>query len=89
MTGTTPPVLIQGTTPHDSSTTPPPLPPLPSSKPTIQPDYTIPPPPPLPVQSTPQAGAFVLHGQTVTTPHSVVAPAQVSDDTQARIERIE
>ena len=34
-------------------------------------------------------GAFVLHGQTVTTPHSVVAPAQVSDDTQARIERIE
>ncbi|RVW66641.1 hypothetical protein CK203_063598 [Vitis vinifera] len=71
LTGTTPPVLIQGTTPHDSSTTPPPLPPLPSSKPTIQPDYTIPPPPPLPVQSTPQAGAFVLHGQTVTTPHSV------------------
>ncbi|RVW23414.1 hypothetical protein CK203_094586 [Vitis vinifera] len=29
---------------------------------------------PPPVQSAPQAGAFVLHGQTETTPHSVVAP---------------
>ncbi|RVW85472.1 hypothetical protein CK203_044044 [Vitis vinifera] len=37
----------------------------------------------------PQAGAFVLHGQTETTPHSVVAPAQIVDDTQARIDKIE
>ena len=48
-----------------------------------------PPPPPPPVQSAPQAGAFVLHGQTETTPHSVVAPAQIVDDTQAHIDRIE
>ena len=76
-----PPVLIQGTTLHDSSIPPPP----PPSGPTIQPDYTVPPPPPPPVQSAPQAGAFVLHGQTKTTPHFVVAPAQVADDTQACI----
>ncbi|RVW26179.1 hypothetical protein CK203_107502 [Vitis vinifera] len=50
------------------------------SGPTIQQDYIVPPPP---VQSAPQAGAFVLHGQTETTPHSVVAPAQIVDDTQA------
>ena len=72
-----PPVPIQGTTPYDSST-PPPLPP---SEPTIQSDYTIPPPPPPPVQSTPQAGAFVLHGQIQTTPHSIVGPTRVADDT--------
>ncbi|RVW20128.1 hypothetical protein CK203_116674 [Vitis vinifera] len=35
------------------------------------------------VQSAPQARAFVLHGQTETTPHSVMAPAQIVDDTQA------
>ncbi|RVW84684.1 Transposon Tf2-2 polyprotein [Vitis vinifera] len=75
------PLLIPGSTPHDS-TTPPPGP----SGPTIQQDYIVPPPP---VQSAPQAGAFVLHGRTETTPHSVVAPAQIVDDTQARIDRIE
>ena len=80
-----PPILIQGTTPRDSST-PPPSPP---SGPTMQPDYTVPSPPPPPVQSALQVGAFVLHGQTETTPHSVVAPAQVTDDTPACIERIE
>ena len=80
-----PPVAIQGTTQHDSST---PLPPPPSG-PTIQLNYAVPPPPPSPVQSAPQAGAFVLHGQIETTPHSVMAPTQVADDTQARIERIE
>ena len=47
------------------------------------------PPPPQPVQSAPRARAFVLHGQTETTPHSVVAPAPIIDDTQARIDRIE
>ena len=78
-------VPIHGTTPHDSSTPPPP----PPSGPTIQLDYTVPPPPPPLVQSAPQIGAFVLHGQTKTTPHSIVAPAQVADDIQARIERIE
>ena len=31
----------------------------------------------------------MLHGQTETTSHSVVAPAQIVDDTQARIDRIE
>ena len=31
----------------------------------------------------------MLHGQTETTPHSFVAPAQIVDDTQARIDRIE
>ena len=52
-------------------------------------DSTAPPPPPPLVQSTPQAGAFVLHGQTETTPHSVVAPTLIIDDTQAHIDRIE
>ena len=49
----------------------------------------VPPPPPPLVQSAPQAGAFVLHGQTETTPHSAVAPAKVIDDTQTHIDRIE
>ena len=31
----------------------------------------------------------MLHGQTKITPHSVVAPAQIVDDTQTRIDRIE
>ena len=80
---------ILGSVPHDS-TTPPPPPPGPS-RPTIQQDYIVPPPPPPPppVQSAPQAGAFVLHGRTETTPHFVVAPAHIVDDTQARIDRIE
>ncbi|XP_034674267.1 uncharacterized protein LOC117905460 [Vitis riparia] len=84
------PLPIPGSTLHDS-TTPPPPPPPPSgpSGPTIQQDYIVPPPPPPPVQSAPQGGAFVLHGQTETTPHSVVAPAQIVDDTQARIDRNE
>ena len=30
-----------------------------------------------------------MHGQTETTPHSVVALAPIIDDTQARIYRIE
>ena len=30
-----------------------------------------------------------MHGQTETTPHSVVAPAPIIDDTQACIDRIE
>ena len=34
-------------------------------------------------------GAFVLHSQIETTPHSIVAPTQIIDDTQARIDRIE
>ena len=79
---------ISRSTPHDS-TAPPPLPPPPPSGPTIQQDYTVPPPPPPPpIQSAPQAGAFVLHGQTETTQHSVVAPAPIIDDTQARIDRL-
>ncbi|XP_034689110.1 uncharacterized protein LOC117916980 [Vitis riparia] len=82
------PLPIPGSTLHDSTTPPPPPPPSGPSGPTIQQDYIVPPPPP-PVQSAPQAGAFVLHGQTETTPHSVVAPAQIVDDTQARIDRIE
>ena len=80
-----PPLPIQGTIPHDSSTPPPPQP----FGPTIQPNYTVPPPPPPPVQSAPRAGAFVLHGKTKTTPHSVVAPAHIVDATQAHIDRIE
>ena len=52
-------------------------------------DFIAPPPPPPPVQSAPRVGAFVLHGQTKTTPHSVMASAQINDDTQARIDRIE
>ena len=31
----------------------------------------------------------MLHGQTETMSHSFVAPAQIVDDTQARIDRIE
>ncbi|RVW72131.1 hypothetical protein CK203_057987 [Vitis vinifera] len=65
-----PAIADSGSTLHDSTTPPPP----PPSGPTIQQDYIVPPPPPPPVQSAPQAGAFVLHGQTETTPHSVVAP---------------
>ena len=72
---------IYGSTPHDSLAPPPP----PPSGPTIQQDYIAPPP----IQSALWAGAFVLHGQTETTPHSVVAPAPIIDDTQARIDRIE
>ena len=56
---------------------------------TIQQDYTVPPPPPPPVQSAPGVGAFILHGQSETMPHSVVAPLPIIDDTQARIDRIE
>uniref|UniRef100_F6HJG5 Uncharacterized protein n=1 Tax=Vitis vinifera TaxID=29760 RepID=F6HJG5_VITVI len=81
-----PTAQIPGSTPHDSTAPPTPPPPF---GPTVQQDYTIPPPPPPPVQSALQAGAFVLHGQTETTPHSVVAPAPVIDDIQARIDRIE
>ena len=81
---------ISRSTPHDSTVPPPPPPPPPPSGPTIQQDYTVPPPPPPPlVQSAPRAGAFVLHGQTETTPHYVMAPAPIIDYTQARIDRIE
>ena len=80
------PLPISGSTPHDSTAPPPPPPP---SGPTIQQDYTVPPPPPPPIQSAPRAGAFVLHGQIESTPHSVVAPAPIIDDTQARIDKIE
>ena len=80
------PLPISGTTPHDSTAPPPPPP---SSGPTIQQDYTVPPLPPPPVQSAPRAGVFVLHGQTETTPHSVVAPAPIINDTQAHIDKIE
>ena len=66
----------------------PPLPP-PLPGPTVQQDYTVPPSPPPPVQSAPPVGAFVLHGQTKTTPHFVVAPAPIFDDTQARFDKIE
>ena len=82
------PLPISGSTPHDF-TAPPLPPPPPPSGPTIQHDYTVPPPPPPPVQSAPRAGAFVLHGQTKTTPHSVVAPTPIIDDTQAHINKIE
>ena len=78
------PLPISGSTPHDSTTPPPP-----PFGPTIQQDYTVPPPPPPLVQSAPRVGAFVLHSQTETTPHSVVAPAPIIDDTQAHINRIE
>ena len=80
------PLRVPGSISLDSITPPPP--PLPSG-PTVQQDYIIPPPPPPPVQSAPWAGAFLLHGQTETMPHSIVAPAQTVDDTQARIDRIE
>ena len=58
-------------------------PPYDSTVPLLPPSshYTVPPPPPPLVQSTPQVGAFVLHGQTKTTPHFVMAPTQVTDDT--------
>ena len=49
----------------------------------------VPPPPPPPVQSAPQAGAFILHGQIEITPHYIVAPEQVTDDTQVHVDRIE
>ena len=75
-------MIISGSTPHDSTAPPPP----PPRGPIIQQDYTVPPPP---IQSAPRAGAFILHGQTETTPNSVVAPAQIIDNTQARIDRIE
>ena len=81
-----PPAQIPRSTAHDSTAPPPPPPP---SGPTVQQDYTVPPPPPPLVQSAPRAGAFVLHGQTETTPHSVVAPTPIIDDTQARIDKIE
>ena len=45
-------------------------------------DSTPPPPPP------PSSGPTV-HGQTETTPHSVVAPAPIIDNTQACIDRLE
>ena len=83
------PLPIPGSTLHDSTTPPPPPPPSGPSGPTIQQDYIVPPPPPPPVQSAPQAEAFVLHSRTETTPHSVMAPAQIVDDTQARIDMIE
>ena len=69
------PLPISGSTPHDSTApAPPPPPPFGS---TISQDYTVPPTPLPPVQSTPWAGAFVLHKQTKTTPHFVVAPAGI------------
>ena len=80
------PLPIPRSTPHDSTTPPPPSGP---SGPTIQQDYIIPPPLPPPIQSAPQAGTFVLHGQTKTILHSIIASAQIVDDTQARIDRIE
>ena len=99
------PLPISGSTPHDSTPPPPPPPssgptiqqdytvppppPPPSSGPIVQQDYTAPPPPPPLVQSTLQVGAFVLHGQTETIPHSVVTLAPIIDDTQAPIDRIE
>ena len=75
---------VPGSTPLDSTAPPPPL-----FGPTVQQDYTVPPPPPPPVQSASWARAFVLHGQTETTLDSVMAPTQIVDDTQARIDRIE
>ena len=99
------PLPISGSTPHDSTPPPPPPPssgptvqqdctvppppPPPLSGPTVLQDYTVPPPPPPLVQSAPQVGAFVLYGQTETIPHSIVTPAPIIDDTQARIDRIE
>ena len=83
-----PPPSSSGPTVQQDYTVPPPPPP-PLSGPTVQQDYTVPPPPPPLVQSAPQVGAFVLHGQTGTMPHSVVTPAPIIDDTQVRINRIE
>ena len=80
------PFPISGSTPHDSTApSPPPL----SSGPTVPQDYTVPPPPPPSIHSTSWAIAFVMHGQTETTPHSIVAPTQIIDDTKARIDRNE
>ena len=81
------PLSSEPTVQQDYTVPPPPPPPL--SGPTVQQDYTVPPPPPPLVQSAPQVGAFVLHGQNETTPHSVVAPAPIIDNTQARIDRLE
>ena len=81
-----PSLLILGNTLVDSTTPPPPPPPI---RPTIQLDHASPPPPPPLVQPTPQAGAFVLHGHTKTTSHSVVAPTSVVDHTQTCIDMIE
>ena len=81
------PLLISRSTLHDSIAPPPPPPP--SSGLIVPQDYTVPPPPPPPVQSASWARAFVLYGQTETTPHSVVSLAQIIDDTQARIDKIE
>ena len=83
-----PPPPSSGPTIQQDYTVPPPPPP-PLSGPTVQQDYTVPPPPPPLVQSAPQVGAFVLHGQTETMPHSVVTPAPIIDDTLARIDRTE
>ena len=63
--------------------------PPPPFRPTIQQDHTSPPPPLPLVQPTPQARAFVLHGHTKTTSHSVVAPTPVVDHTQTCIDMIE
>ena len=78
---------IPGSTPHDptASLLPPPL-----HGPIVQQDYIVPPPPPLPpIQSASWVGAFVLHCQTETTPHSILAPAPIFDDTQSLIDKIE
>ena len=84
------PLSISRSTPYDCiAPPPPPPPPPPPSGPPVPQDYTVPPPPPPLVQSAPRAGAFVLHGQTETTPHSIVAPVQIIDDTHACIDRIE
>ena len=99
------PLPISGSTSHDSTPPPtpppssgptvqqdytvPPPPPPPLSRSTVQQDYTVPPPPPPLVQSAPHVGAFVLHGQTGTMPHSDVTPAPIVDDTQTRIDKIE
>ena len=83
-----PPPPSSGLTVQQDYTVPPPPPP-PLSRLSVQQDYTVPPPPPPLVQSAPKVGAFVLHGQTETIPHSIVTPAPIIDDTQARIDRIE
>ena len=80
------PYPILGSSPHDSTAPPPPLP---SSGPTVPQDCTTPPPPPPLVQSAPRDGAFVLQGQTETTPHSVMALEQIIDVTQAYIDSID
>ena len=83
-----PPPSSSGPTVHQDYTIPPPPPP-PLSGPTVHQDHTVPPPPPPLVRSAPQVGAFFLHGNTETMPHSIVTPAPIIDDTQARIDRIE